>query len=50
MNRVLKNKYRAVSQGAQPFGQRSIHFEYVSMAKSRATPDHGPKRRFSTAC
>jgi hypothetical protein len=24
VNKVLKNKYRAVSQGARPFGMRSI--------------------------
>jgi hypothetical protein len=35
---------RAATGGAQHTGQ------YVSIHPSRATPDHGPRRRFSTAC
>jgi hypothetical protein len=48
-NRLFKNKHQAVSQGARRFGKRSIS-GYVSIYKSRATPDHGVRRCFSKAC
>jgi hypothetical protein len=48
-NRVFKNKHQAVSQGVRRFGKRSI-FIYVSIYKSRTTPDHGLRRGFSTPC
>src|SRR5512137_201721 len=40
--------------GRQPrraaMGEAQHTGRYVSIHPSRATPDHGPKRRFSTAC
>jgi len=38
---VFKNKHQAVSQGVRRFGKRSIVGSYVSIYKSRTTPDHG---------
>jgi hypothetical protein len=49
-SRVLRNKLQAVSQGARRFGTRSIFRRYVNIYKSRATPDHGLRRRLSIPC
>jgi hypothetical protein len=63
---VLKNKHQAVSQGNSAQGSKlkgkdpirsAFSFElpadsclYVSIYKSRTTPDHGLRRSFSTLC
>jgi hypothetical protein len=42
-----KTAYRAVSQGAQA-GRSKAYSQYAAAnARRRATPDHGPRRRFS---
>jgi hypothetical protein len=46
--RVLKNKVRAVSQGAWHFGEAQHASPYGRAHNSRATPGDGPRRSFST--
>jgi hypothetical protein len=45
-DKVLKNKYQAVSPGARRFGAQHITDEHL---RERATPDHGLRRSFSTS-
>jgi hypothetical protein len=41
----MQNKYQAVSQGARRFGKQPKWV--VSISNSRATKDHGLRRRFA---